>query len=54
MVRQEDWNLAYQEMGASEAGSKKFGQGLKEIPRRRHKTYHSTVKAMGVALSTVQ
>ena len=29
-------------------------QGLKEIPQRRRKTYHSTVKAMGVALSTVQ
>ena len=24
-----------------------FRQGLKEIPRRRHKTYHSTAKAMG-------
>ena len=31
-----------------------FCQGLKEIPRRRHKTYRSTAKAMGVALSTVQ
>ena len=31
-----------------------FQQGLKEIPQRRRKTYHSTVKAMGVALSTVQ
>ena len=31
-----------------------FCQGLKEIPRRRRKTYCSTVKAMGVALSTVQ
>ena len=31
-----------------------FHQGLKEIPRRHRKTYHSTVKAMGVALSTVQ
>ena len=31
-----------------------FRQGLKEIPRRRRKTYHSTAKAMGVALSTVQ
>ena len=31
-----------------------FHQGLKEIPRRCHKTYHSTAKAMGVALSTVQ
>ena len=31
-----------------------FCQGLKEIPRRRRKTYRSTVKAMGVALSTVQ
>ena len=30
-----------------------FCQGLKEIPRRR-KTYRSTAKAMGVALSTVQ
>ena len=29
-------------------------QGLKEIPWRRRKTYHSTAKAMGVALSTVQ
>ena len=29
-------------------------QGLKEIPWRRCKTYHSTAKAMGVALSTVQ
>ena len=31
-----------------------FQQGLKEIPRRRHKTYRSTVKAMGVSLNTVQ
>ena len=31
-----------------------FHQGLKEIPRRRRKTYRSTAKAMGVALSTVQ
>ena len=31
-----------------------FHQGLKEIPWRRRKTYRSTVKAMGVALSTVQ
>ena len=31
-----------------------FRQGLKEIPRRRRTTYHSTVKAMGVTLSTVQ
>ena len=31
-----------------------FQQGLKEIPRHCHKTYHSTVKAMGVALSMVQ
>ena len=31
-----------------------FRQGLKEIPRRRRKIYHSTAKAMGVALSTVQ
>ena len=31
-----------------------FRQGLKEIPRRCCKTYRSTAKAMGVALSTVQ
>ena len=31
-----------------------FCQGLKEISWHRHKTYHSTAKAMGVALSTVQ
>ena len=31
-----------------------FRQGLKEIPQRRRKTYHSTAKAMGVTLSTVQ
>ena len=31
-----------------------FRQGLKEIPRHHRKTYRSTVKAMGVALSTVQ
>ena len=31
-----------------------FQQGLKEIPQRRRKTYHSTAKAMGVTLSTVQ
>ena len=31
-----------------------FRQGLKEIPWRRRKTYHSTAKAMGVALSMVQ
>ena len=31
-----------------------FRQGLKEIPRRHCKTYHSTVKAMGVSLNTLQ
>ena len=31
-----------------------FRQGLKEIPWHCRKTYHSTAKAMGVALSTVQ
>ena len=31
-----------------------FCQGLKGIPWRRRKTYRSTAKAMGVALSTVQ
>ena len=31
-----------------------FSQGLKEIPRCCRKTYRSTAKAMGVALSTVQ
>ena len=31
-----------------------FRQGLKEIPWHCRKTYRSTVKAMGVALSTVQ
>ena len=31
-----------------------FRQGLKEIPQHRRKTYCSTAKAMGVALSTVQ
>ena len=31
-----------------------FRQGLKEIPRRHRKTYCSTAKSMGVALSTVQ
>ena len=31
-----------------------FRQGLKEIPWHRRKTYWSTAKAMGVALSTVQ
>ena len=31
-----------------------FRQGLKEIPRHRRKTYRSTAKAMGVALSMVQ
>ena len=31
-----------------------FRQGLKEIPRHHCKTYCSTAKAMGVALSTVQ
>ena len=31
-----------------------FRQGLKEIPWHRRKTYRSTAKAMGVALSTVQ
>ena len=31
-----------------------FRQGMKEIPWRRRKTYHSTAIAMGVALSTVQ
>ena len=31
-----------------------FRQGLEEIPRHHRKTYRSTAKAMGVALSTVQ
>ena len=31
-----------------------FRQGLKEIPRHHRKTYRSTAKAMGVALSMVQ
>ena len=31
-----------------------FCEGLKEIPWHCRKTYHSTAKAMGVALSTVQ
>ena len=31
-----------------------FRQGLKEIPWCHRKTYHSTAKAMGVSLSTVQ
>ena len=31
-----------------------FHQGLKVIPRHHHKSYCSTVKAMGVALSTAQ
>ena len=31
-----------------------FCQGLKEIPQRHRKTYHSTAKAMGVSLNTVQ
>ena len=31
-----------------------FHQSLKEIPWHRHKTYHSTVKALGVSLNTVQ
>ena len=31
-----------------------FRKGLKEIPWHCRKTYHSTAKAMGVALSTVQ
>ena len=31
-----------------------FHQGLKEITRRCRKTYHSTAKAMGVSLNTVQ
>ena len=31
-----------------------FRQGLKEIHRRRRKTYRSTAKAMGVSLNTVQ
>ena len=31
-----------------------FRQGLNKIPQHRRKTYHSTAKAMGVSLSTVQ
>ena len=31
-----------------------FRQSLKEIPRRRRKTYCSTAKALGVSLNTVQ
>ena len=31
-----------------------FRQGLKEIPQHHRKTYHSTAKAMGVSLNTVQ
>ena len=31
-----------------------FQQSLKEIPQHRHKTYRSTVKAIGVSLNRVQ
>ena len=31
-----------------------FRQSLKEIPWRHRKTYHSTAKALGVSLNTVQ
>ena len=31
-----------------------FHESLKEIPWRCHKTYHSTVKVLGVSLNTVQ
>ena len=31
-----------------------FHQSLKEIPWHRNKTYHSTEKALGVSLNTVQ
>ena len=31
-----------------------FRHSLKEIPRHRCKTYHSTAEAMGVSLNTVQ
>ena len=31
-----------------------FHQSLKEVPWRRHKTYHSTVKALMVSLNIVQ
>ena len=31
-----------------------FCQSLKEIPWHRRKTYHSTAKALGVSLNTVQ
>ena len=31
-----------------------FQQSLKEIPQYHRKTYHSTAKALGVSLNTVQ
>ena len=31
-----------------------FHQSLKEIPQCHHKTYHSTVRPLGVSLNTVQ
>ena len=41
-------------MNALNYSHAEFHQGLKEIPQRHRKTYHSTAKAMGVSLNTVQ
>ena len=41
-------------MNALKYSHAEFRQGLKEIPWHHRKTYHSTAKAMGVSLNTVQ
>ena len=46
------WNFSH--VNALKYSHAEFRQGLKEIPWHCRKTYHSTVKAMGVSLNTVQ
>ena len=41
-------------MNALKHSHAEFHQSLKEIPQCHRKTYHSTAKALGVSLNTVQ
>ena len=46
------WNNSH--ANALKYSHAEFCQSLKEIPQHHHKTYHSTAKALGVSLNTVQ
>ena len=46
------WNNSH--ANAFKYSHAEFHQSLKEMPQHHRKTYHSTVKALGVSLNTVQ